>query len=201
MEKLTPEETLKALETFDEATGDAEMDRVLAMTPEERDAELRAGGFDPAEVDAKSDALYAELTGRGAPAVAEAQLLAPPEPASRRVAPGRRRVVAWTVVAACAATVALVLAGAHYLGTKSDIVVRPEPPERSVPQPPRLTAEQELRQAAAEACGGELWGRCQNKLDEAAKLDPAGESTPQVRELRKAIEAHTAHGDDKGKVK
>ena len=56
MSKRTPEETLAAIES---QAADDDMDEVLAMTPEERDRELAAAGFDLAAVDAKADALFA----------------------------------------------------------------------------------------------------------------------------------------------
>jgi hypothetical protein len=191
MDKLTPEETLKAVETFDEGTGDAEMDRVLAMTPEERDAELRAAGFDLAAVDAESDRLHAELVGEPGREVADAQVQPAREVVGRRRAPSRRWAVGAWAAAAAIALPALSLVAFHYLQPKEPVVIRPEPP------PPDPTANlrraaADLRQDATEGCAKELWGLCGDRLDEAQKLDPAGESTPDVQQMRRAIKANSS---------
>jgi hypothetical protein len=54
----TPEETWEALEA---AADEDEMDRILALTDEEVDAELAAEGFDPAAERARGAALAREL--------------------------------------------------------------------------------------------------------------------------------------------
>lgn len=59
MTKLSDGELWAAL---DEATMDAEMERVLALSPEERRQELREAGFDLEKVHARADALV--WTGR-----------------------------------------------------------------------------------------------------------------------------------------
>jgi hypothetical protein len=56
----------------------------------------------------------------------------------------------------------------------------------------KLTPSQRAEMARAEArkaCDRTDWATCGGKLDEAEKLDPAGETSPGVQEMRKAIEA------------
>jgi hypothetical protein len=61
MSKLTDAELWEALEDL---TAEAEFERVLAMTPEERRRELADAGFDLAALDAESDAFFATLEAR-----------------------------------------------------------------------------------------------------------------------------------------
>jgi hypothetical protein len=44
-----------------------------------------------------------------------------------------------------------------------------------------------LRDEAERTCRAKLWGACEEKLDEAMKLDPAGESEARVWNMRTAI--------------
>jgi hypothetical protein len=60
-------------------------------------------------------------------------------------------------------------------------------PLRPAP-PPQMRAEN-LRDEAVAACDGWLWALCRNKLDEAQKLDPAGESEPRVQAAREQVRA------------
>jgi hypothetical protein len=55
MPKRNPEDVLKDIE---DSEVDDEIDRVLAMTPEERRKELEAAGFDINEIHAQADQLY-----------------------------------------------------------------------------------------------------------------------------------------------
>jgi hypothetical protein len=72
MPKRNPEDVLKDIEDSEvDDKIDQEIDRVLAMTPEERRKELEAAGFDINEVHAQADQLYeliqllARRNGRG----------------------------------------------------------------------------------------------------------------------------------------
>ncbi len=55
MSKRNPEDVLKDIE---QSAVDDEVERVLAMSPEERRKELEAAGYTAAELDAKADALF-----------------------------------------------------------------------------------------------------------------------------------------------
>jgi len=111
MPRRTPEETLAAIE---EQAADDEMEEVLAMTPEERRAELRAAGFDLAAGDAQADALRAAAL--GAPSAVTA------------IRPRR----AWRLTMLAAASLALLaaLAVAVILYNRDPTVARhrPDPP-------------------------------------------------------------------------
>lgn len=68
----------------------------------------------------------------------------------------------------------------------------PVPPPRPVPTaPPEIPVSvraARLREEAAIECKREFYWVCQDKLDQAKRLDPGGEGLPAVRELRHTIE-------------
>ncbi len=79
---------------------------------------------------------------------------------------------------------------------KKDAIVAlfrtPAPSPLPQPEPkPRAPSPQELanivRTDAQKACAAGQWVECSAKLNEAEKLDPAGESLPAVGEMREAI--------------
>jgi len=155
--KRTPEEAWKALEKI--AVQD-EAERVAELSDAELDAELRAEGFDPPRVRARGAAIADELMRRGART-------------RQKVNPPRRRRTSWTVALVAAALAAAGIAGAAILSL----------PHRRAPTTEDRAAQ--LRREAAEACAEALWGRCEDKLDEARALDPAGDSDPVVGALRR----------------
>jgi hypothetical protein len=66
----------------------------------------------------------------------------------------------------------------------------PEEPSPSPTTPPRPTPAERaeaVRVDAERACDRGDWLSCSDRLDEAQKIDPAGESTPGVRQLRKKV--------------
>jgi len=187
MEKRSPEEILQAIE---DAPLDDEMDRVLAMTPEERRRELAAAGVDLGEVQAAADAAYEKMQA----AEAEPRSAAWPEVEAPVVPIARARRWQRAVWLAAAATVVLIF-GAIGATVGPAIVAwwnrsKPEPiqPDNERPRPPspRELAEK-ARDEADQACASSLWGLCRDKLDEASKLDPAGDSEERVKRMREAI--------------
>jgi len=65
MAKRSPEEVLDAIDAWtDDAAIDAEMERILAMTPAECEAELRAAGID-IEADKAKGRAWLEAAKRG----------------------------------------------------------------------------------------------------------------------------------------
>lgn len=71
----------------------------------------------------------------------------------------------------------------------------PQPAPTGQPQDDGLKAAAELRQQAKEACDKAAWEKCWIKLDEAAKLDPAGNTSDEVRELRRKASAAATEED------
>jgi DNA-directed RNA polymerase specialized sigma24 family protein len=69
----------------------------------------------------------------------------------------------------------------------------PTPEPSGVPSsPPASLRDQavDLRRKALEDCQAKRWRECQQHLDEAAHLDPAGDADPQVQDLEKRVRAH-----------
>ncbi|HEX8794248.1 MAG TPA: hypothetical protein VF765_25065 [Polyangiaceae bacterium] len=106
-----------------------------------------------------------------------------PAPASR----SRRAWIAAGVVAAAAGAAGIAAEiGRPHRGTEE---IRPEPP---APAPAPLEQAALLRRQALAACDVRDFSACSAKLDEAKRLDPAGESDPRVVAARAAVEASTA---------
>jgi hypothetical protein len=190
--KRTPEEILAAIE---ESDLDEELDRVMAMTPEQRRAELEGAGFDVEELHAEADAWHERMShGAGAPdpgtpavavaAVAQARVRRAAErDRRRRPAP----VVLWLAAAATAAVAGGALyAALHRTPGPTIVPLPPSPP--SIPAPtatavPDLVAAAELRHQAAAACDAQQWSACLAHLEEARAVDPDGDDAPSVKAL------------------
>jgi hypothetical protein len=186
MEKRSPEEILQAIE---DAPLDDEMERVLAMTPEERRRELEAAGVDLVEVRAAADAVHEKMQG------GEREPRSEPWPAAGAPVVPIARARRWQRAAwLSAAAAAVLLVGALGViegpavvawlrGTTEPILPDNEPPR---PQSPRELAER-ARDEADQACAARLLGTCRDKLDEARRLDPAGEAEERVQRLREVL--------------
>jgi hypothetical protein len=159
MAKRSPEEVLDALDAWDEDDAiDAEMERVLAMTPEGRESELRAAG-----VDLKAERVKA-LEGRGK---------------AIRAVPRRSVLRLLMPLAAVLAGLLGVLVVVGRMSPSRDVVdTAPRPPPRA----------NELRKEAFAACDAQRWEECLQKLDEARKMDPDGEREARVQEYRHRAE-------------
>jgi hypothetical protein len=189
MPKPTPEEVLKAIE---ESEVDDEVERVLAMTPEQRRAELEAAGFDLKEVHAKADALHERFVGAAAKEKAQ-QIEKDARVRSLRPPRSRPRPV---VLLVAAMAVAAVAGGVLYAVLTKPPAPGPAPstppvPSSAPPQPsetPELLAATDLRRRAFDACNRNQWKECLAGLDEAKRLDPAGDSAPAVRVARQVAE-------------
>ena len=55
------------------------------------------------------------------------------------------------------------------------------------PTPMQLEQARLLRSQALGDCEDEFWPECEDKLDRASKIDPAGETAPDVQAARKAL--------------
>jgi hypothetical protein len=176
MVKRSADQVLDAIDAWEEDDAiDAEMERVLASTPEQREAELRAAGLDVEAERAKAAESREKAFAPGA-APAAGAALAPIVPL--RPAP-RRRVLRMAVL--LAAVLGLFL-----------VVVRlpKQPPDTS---PPPAHRAQELRNQAFADCDAQRWDQCLRELNAARELDPAGEQDARVRQYRERAE-HAAAG-------
>jgi hypothetical protein len=157
-----------------------EAQRVEALTAEELDREVAATGRDPAAERARGAALAASLL----------------EARAAKASPRRSNRLLWLVAAALAVGLVLlanrreVMAWIHG-GDRTIVPLPPTPDERPSP----VEQAERLRDEAEKACHGGLWGRCASKLDDAAKLDPAGDARGRAQALHAAIQAHTTRPD------
>jgi hypothetical protein len=86
----------------------------------------------------------------------------------------------WAVYASAFAAIAIAAAlGAHLFTGQPEVVpiAKDAPPDASTS--PRQMAD-DLRRRAFEACGAGQAVRCVELLDDAARLDPAGDTSPEV---------------------
>ena len=156
-----------------------EMERLLAATDEELDAELKEEGFAP---DDAANLMKAALEKSAAPAPAGVVSLAGAREKRRR-----RSVGGLALVAAAAAVVVLGGGGVAIVALRTP---EPAPTTTTEPTPPRPPPEvlaredaEALRRQAATECAAKAWGSCAGDLATAAKLDPAGDEARSVRRL------------------
>jgi hypothetical protein len=162
----------------------ADISALSSLSDADLDAQLAAAGFSPDD----------------AGKLVDDALATPAKPAGLVVVPGgvdspRRppRPARWPVFALAAAAVVLSL-----LFWKRDDVVaffaphqEPIGPDREGPPrgptPMQLEQARLLRSQALGDCEDEFWPECEDKLDRASKIDPAGETAPDVQAARKAL--------------
>jgi hypothetical protein len=173
--KLPPNEAWDALERM--ALRD-EAERVHALSDSELDKELAAKGIDPKALRARGAALAAKLR------------MAAPEPKAQPSAQVSRRARRGWVISLAAASFA---AGAATVGIPAFVIpfARPQPvlPNRLEASTPSLQDQAaDLRRFAKDACERRQWFDCGQALDAALLLDPPGEDSSEVRQLRRVIE-------------
>jgi hypothetical protein len=206
--KLEPHEAYDVLERI--AMRD-EAERIAALDEAGLARELAGAGRTLEGERAKGQALVERLRSRAGPALAVAVAAAAqserqiePAPDSERFDPrartpsgfrarsqSRRSTIVWLLAAA------LAMVGAVAFVERDAIVARfkPQPvPIEPVPSeemtPPRPSPEEAavaLRHDATQTCREMNLELCERQLDEAKKLDPAGENTPAVMSLRTFI--------------
>ena len=170
----------------DDAGGDAEVDALAAASDADIDARLAAAGLSPDD----------------AARLVDAALATPGKPAGPVTVPGRvdrprrpLRPALWPAFALAVAAVVLGLLFWKRTGIVAFFSPRPEPigPDREGPArgptPGQLEQARFLRGQAAGDCADQFWPDCQEKLDRAARLDPAGDTAPDVAALRKQLAA------------
>jgi hypothetical protein len=191
MPKRTPEETLKAIE---DADVDDEIARVLAMSEADRQAELRAAGYDIDEIHAEADALHARLFGSAAETKEKPGYLAAPAaaklPAVRQPRPRALffLAAALSAVVSVAVSIPTAVVVARHVAAPAESTAIPTP-AASQP-PPRLEVDvAELRRKSFEACDDGRWVECLYGLDRARHADPAGDAEPRVLLARREAEA------------
>jgi hypothetical protein len=174
--------------------GEEDIELVASLGVEDVERELAAYGFDVAAERGKGEAFLAELAGEpeasGQRPVTAAHAVENVRAARRFDDERRRRPGAMAFVIA---TVAAAAAG----GVVYELTHRaPEPPGPSpspspspiapspVEAPQRDLVAADLRRKAAASCDVKRWAECLEWLDEAKKVDPAGDEAPEARGLR-----------------
>ncbi len=190
--KRTPEEIWSALEK--EALDDEQAKRAASVTPDEAARRLAAAGVDVHAVRAEARAFREEMSRR----VAERRVAR--ERATKASRRPQRRTVVWLVAAALG-----VAAGGGLLYARLSRQPLPAPvPPAPTPSAPATEpsgwasqniAAEGLRQQAYARCDASDWIGCLERLDEAARIDPAGDAAPAVQQARrKASEGLKAPG-------
>ncbi len=176
----------------DEAWEAAERE-VVALTEAQLDERLRRDGLDPEELERAALSLLEEQA-PGAPVQAVAQVVDLSDARKRKLrAPLWLAAAATTAVAAGAALYAQ-LAPFEGAAAGPSRTPAPEPTEpTSAPEaaPDPLVEAAQLRAQAKDALEALDRIECRQLLDRARELDPAGEKTPEVRQLRDACNART----------
>ena len=86
------------------------------------------------------------------------------------------------------------IAAAYFLLRSRAPRITPEPPYTPPPTAPVRTDQdiaKDLRDDAYGACAASRWDECRDKLDDAWRIDPAGDTSPRVLEARRAIKEGT----------
>jgi hypothetical protein len=160
--------------TIQRVADEANAGRVEPERGAQLDEELRAAGFAEGAADALLDAALAR-----APAAAPREK-PPAVPAAPR---GWRPSPALAVLAA-----AIVAVAVYAFFRRREEPIAPDrwsPPSESLA---RAKQAAELRRQALGDCDEGRWVACEQELDGARTLDPAGESDPQVQDARKRID-------------
>jgi hypothetical protein len=177
--KRTPAEAWDALENM---AFDDEVDRVLALSDEQLDAELKESGLDPQRVRERGQALGEKLHSEQKSSAPPARPV-PPPPRARVFVMKRVRWVAALAAALSAAGIAVMNGpapvGHPYAPSKAD-----------------LEKAQELRTRATPECVAAQWQACLDGLNAAHALDPNGESA-EARHYREAAQA-ALHANEGG---
>lgn len=116
--------------------------------------------------------------------IARAEAVPAPQ-VRQRVARLRKHYRArWALVAAALVVATIVVLALR--GRDDDRTAKPEPTPSTTPDP--IARARELRERALSACERHEWTLCLKGLDDAAALDPAGDTTQVVRDARAAAQ-------------
>jgi hypothetical protein len=176
---------------LEDLVDEAELEAILQQPPEQVRAELVAQGADLERV---RMALYHALGEGEAPPARKAPAKVIPIAKAR---PDRVLTVLRSIsVAVAASFFGLFVWREGTIRTVPERAERPElsdsrpvpPPSYMVETDPQKAAR--LRAQAYRLCDQGYWGECEDKLDEAGRLDRAGNGTFEVNEARSRIEQH-----------
>ncbi|MDP9002075.1 MAG: hypothetical protein M3O46_18435 [Myxococcota bacterium] len=190
MAKRNPEEIWRQL--VDEA-GDDEIDRAASVSVAQAEKDLAQAGFDVAAEREKANVILRELeagsriSGKFAVAAPQGPPPALPAPVSAvelpiEASPPVRKRRGLLLAAATIAAVAIAVV-VIFLVKRPDVEANP---------PVSIANDQkramDLRRDAVHACNEQQWVQCQQGLDAAKTLDPAGDESAGVQNLRHTID-------------
>ncbi len=178
---------------LDEA-GEDEIASVLALSPEQVEAELAGHGVDAAAERDKADRFLDDLTASAASPL-QALLKPPPRAVTTPRRSPRTALVLLAAATTAAAAGAMAYSALHHPPAPPESPPQPAPPTPSAPDKPvvpDLVAAGQWRDLAIAACDTARWEECLADLDRARALDPAGDDAPLVKTTRdKAIKGFT----------
>ena len=192
---MAPRKPEELWEPLVQEAGDKEVEEAASVRVADAEKELSAAGFDVAAERAKAGAFLDSLGSGESSKVVLAKPEKPEEPPvpQSRIAtvrpprrPEPRSRVMWVAIAATI----VVAAGVVYTA------LNPAPPAPYTPPPvpsSPVVASAELRRQARSACDQGKAPECLALLDRAKAQDPAGDTSPEMVQLRdRAIKAITA---------
>jgi hypothetical protein len=159
-----------------------EIERLAALTPEQRREELKKAGVEPGAGRAIAERAIAEVdaTEKAAGKPAKGEVV------SLDAARARKRGPLWALMAVAASV--LLVAGMGY-ELRPDIEAYFQPAPTATGPSPRTPSPAEMRAASIRAqayamCDTHQWDACELDLDKAAEIDRPGDTDPKVVRAR-----------------
>jgi hypothetical protein len=188
----TPESKAERLEALGDYAALAELERIDALGPEEVKAELAARGVTPRDPD---ESLLISSPDLGDDDDDDSELDVPAQ-GPPAVPPGPRGVPYLPIALFVAAVVGAVVAGRYFhLIGEPDSATAAGPTTNlsisttSVPAADRPQVAHGMRARAMSACDDARWSDCLLGLNQAAALDPEGDTADDVTALRRRAQA------------
>lgn len=175
-------------EVIEDMVDDQDFEDSAQMSLEALEADLRERGLDPQRMQASLEKLLAGYAVEAAPA-APVVSLAAAKAARAEKQERASKLRLWPLLVAAAAG-ALLFAGGRYAvvaiwGPDKPVPTQvPVPLPTAPPVPPEMIAANALRKKAADSCAKGYFRDCLDELDDAAKQDPGGDTSPEVLALR-----------------
>ncbi len=197
MTQRDPKDLLRFLAEQADEDRQEEAREIATMSDEALDAELRTAGLEPEDIAKEARAIVAEREAK-ATAPKAAPAASAPSPANvvplkapaRKAKRSRVLVAAWLAgSAAAAATVSTVVW--QQLAARNEPAPTQAPTSPPVPRPPApdpVQLARQVRDRAFAACDRGEWKACEESLDLALQLDPAGDDSPAVGAARERIQ-------------
>jgi hypothetical protein len=165
------------------------VERLANLSDAVVDAELAAAGFSPDDAGKLLDDALATPARPAAPEAPDARVVVTGKVDRPRRPPPPSPWPVFALVAACALAVLLIW-------KRDDVSALLAPPSGDIgpdrpspPKPEQLREAKRLRNEGLADCANGFWELCQDKLDHARAIDPAGDADPNVQAARKQAAA------------